>query len=287
MAINKKAHPDVIPNIKFNLKSLEQFGNNRGIVFTHWSAIPSPIGLKDRGEYRRSDSLDTVSENGFIYTKVGEFVGTILGNSHQNGKTAGQNIYDSSNARVVMPKHYIDGETEISLLPGDRIYAKDVELKVDNYQRASYTPNGSDYLQFPATEVSILIDSQNKKYTYKRDFKINKDGNIKWYAGRKNPGTDIDTGKGRVYSIRYKYVAFWYISSLINEIRITNTEGSDTPARMPYQANIQREYVYHNKNRGDVKENPETVVTDRTVPKPVEKLDPNDYEVKVDISKFE
>lgn len=287
MSNNPKANPDKIFNVKFNLKSLEQFTNNRGVLVEHWSAIPSPIGLKDRGEYRRSDALDTVSENGFIYTKVGDFVGTIMGNSHQNGKTAGQNIYDASNARLVLPKFYKDSDTEISLLPGDRIYAKNIELKVDNYQRAEYIPSGSDYLQFPAKEVSILIDSQGKKYTYKRDFKINKDGNIQWYVGKKNPGIDVDTGKGRVYSIRYKYVAFWYISSLINEIRITNTDGADTPERMPYQANIQREYVYHNRTRGDVKENPTTVVSDRTVEKPVEKLNPNEYEIKVDVSNFE
>ena len=287
MSDDVKALPDFLPDVKFNLTALEQFGNDKGVVFCHYAAIPSPIGLKDRGEYRRSDTLDTISENGFVYKKVGEFVGTILGNSMQNGKTPADNIYDTSMARLVMPKFYVDGEKEISLLPGDRIYARDIELKVDNFQRAEYNPNGDDYLQYPPTEVSILMDSQGKEYTYKRDFKIDKNGNICWIAGRKNPGTDIDTGKGRVYSIRYKYIAHWYIASLVNEIRITNTSDASNPARMPYQANIQREYIYHNKNRGDAANSNVETHTERTNEKPTEVLDPNEYEVKVDINNFE
>ena len=287
MSDDVKVLPDMIPDIKFNLEALEQFGNDKGVVFVHYAAIPSPIGLKDRGEYRRSDTLDTISENGFIYKKVGEFVGTVLGNSMQNGKTQADNIYDTSMARLMMPKFYVDGKKEISLLPGDRIYARDIELKVDNYQRAEYNPNGTDYLQYPPTEVSILMDSQGKEYTYKRDFKIDKDGNLCWIAGRKNPGTDTDTGEGRIYSVRYKYIAHWYIASLVNEIRITNTSDASNPARMPYQANIQREYIYHNKNRGDAKESNVETHTERTNEEPTESLDPNKYEIKVDINNFE
>lgn len=287
MGDDVKVLPDMIPDVKFNLDAQEQFGNDKGVVFEHWAAIPSPIGLKDRGEYRRSETLDTVSENGFIYTKVGEFVGTILGNSMQNGQTDAKNIYDSSTARLMMPKFYRNSEKEISLLPGDKIYAKDIELKVDNYQRAEYIPNGVDYLQFPVKEVSILIDSLGKKYTYKRDFKVDKDGNIKWIAGKKNPGTDIDTGKGRVYAIRYKYIAYWYISKLVNEIRITNTSDADNPARMPYQAMIQREYVYHNKNRGDAQNTVTENHDARTNEEPTEELNPNNYNIKVDVKDFE
>ncbi len=287
MSNKQKVLPDIIPNIKFNLLAQEQFTNDKGIIFCHYAAIPSPIGLKGRGEYRRPDILDTISSNGFIYTKVGEFVGTITGNSKKHQDIEG-GIYDSSISRLVLPKFYRDKpEEEISLLPGDRIYARDIEVKVSNFQKAEYNPKGVDYLQFPVKCVSILIDSQNISYTYKRDFKEDKDGNIKWITGRKNPGIDVDTGRGRIYSIRYKYIAYWYVSRLINEIRITNTDTAENPERLPYHVEIQREYIYRNKIRGDAQNTDLENHDERTVEKPVENIDPNKYEVQVDIKNLE
>lgn len=285
-----KALPSVLPEIKFNLEAQEQFAKSRGVIFEHWSAIPSPIGLKDRGDYRRPDSLDTISENGFIYKKVGEFIGTIIGNSHQNqfNGAAEAGIYDNSTGRIVIPKFYNGDKKkkEISLLPGDRIYAKNIELKVENYQRVQFRPKSSDYLQFPAKCVSQLTDSQGIEYAEGRHFKVTKDGNIKWLSGAKNPGIDPETGKGRIYSVRYQYTAFWYIQQLINEIRITNTDTAEDAARLPYHAVIQREYVYHNRNRGDKVDTNKKTETPRTNEEPVESTEPNEPQVKVDIRNF-
>ena len=288
-----KAIPDIpLPEVKFNLEAQEKFAKSRGVIFEHWAAIPSPIGKKDRGDYRRPDSLDTISENGFIYKKIGEFVGTIIGNSknHKIGGAAEAGIYDNSVARLVIPKTYdtscVKGKEDISLLPGDRVYAKDIDLKVDNYQEAEFNPKGSDILQFPAICIYFLEDSNNNSYEQGVHFNIDKNGNIKWIAGKDNPGIDPDTGKGRIYSVRYTYNAFWYIQQLINEIRITNTDTSNDPARLPYHAVIQREYVYHNRNNGDTKDTNSDTRTERTQPAPVEELDPNDTEVKVDIRNF-
>ncbi|HUV84076.1 MAG TPA: hypothetical protein VMV86_00110 [Methanosarcinales archaeon] len=293
MSDKPKALPDILPDIKFNLKAQEQFAKDKGVIFIHWAAIPSPIGLKDRGDYRRPDSLDTISENGFLYEKVGEFTGTIIGNNHSNQYGAAEGgIYDNSTARIVIPKFYNDkkpsNKKEISLLPGDRIYAKGIEIKVDNYQKAEYTPENTDVLQFPALCVSQLTDSSNKKYIQGRHFKVSKAGNIQWIPGKENPGIDLETGKGRIYGIRYTYLAFWYIQSLINEVRITNTNTSEEPARLPYHAVIQREYVYHNKNRGDAKDtNVKKSHTERTNEKPTESTEPNQPQVRVDLKNFE
>ena len=285
MSDRKKVLPDMIPNVGFNLKAQEQFAKDHGIVFEHYAAVPSPIGMKDRGDYRRPDSLDTIAENGFIYEKVGEFTGTILGNS-KNHSDVEAGIYDQSTARLVMPKHYNESEKAIALLPGDRIYAKGLEVAVPNYQKVNYNAKGVDILQFPVLCVDSVVDSNNKRYKQGVDFKITKDGNIKWIKGKNNPGIDPDTGKGRVYGIRYTYSAFWYIQRLINEIRITNKGTNKEPTRMPYHAVIQREYVYHNV----LKNNPENKVegkeNKRTGPEPVESIDPNKYEVKVDIRDF-
>lgn len=287
-----KAIGTTIKNVGFNLEAQDTFVKQRGIKLEHWVAAPSPIGMKDRGEYRRSDALDTISSNGFIYTKVGEFTGLIVSNSKNDSDIEG-GLFEHSGARLILPRFYDTmcdkscKNKEISLLPGDRVYAKDVELKVANYQRADYNPNGVDFLQFPVKNVQFLMDSFGNKYSQGKDFKVDKEGNIKWVAGKKNPGIDPDTGKGRVYSIRYEYLAFWYVDAIINEIRITNEGDSGTPSRMAYHASIQREYVYHNRVKPDVTDVNKDKEDSRTNEAPKEKLDPNEYQVKVNMSIYE
>ena len=290
MSDDIKVLPDIIPDLKFNLEAQEQFAKDKGIVFEHYAAIPSTIGQIDRGDLRRPDQLDTVSENGFIYRKVGEFVGTILGNSAKHNHSEG-GIMDDSTARLVLPKFYNDdcgsaAGKEIALLPGDRVYAKTIELTVPSYQKAEYKPGASDFLQFPAKCVQMLQDSKGLDYTEGVHFKITDAGNIQWLDGKANPGIDPETGRGRIYGVRYMYVPFWYVQRLLNEIRITNTSDSTAPARLPYHAVIQREYVYHNQVRGDKKEQTVKTETPRTQEPPVEALDPNQFQVKVDIRDF-
>lgn len=289
-----KANPDLIPNIGFNMQAQESFATDHGIIIEHWAAIPSPIGKKDRGDYRRPDKLDVISENGFLYKKVGEFVGTILNNGRSNsfGPAEG-GIYDDSTSRIMMPKYYkslCDGTTdkkEISLLPGDRLYASQLEVKVPNYQEAQYNPQGTDYLQFPAHCVEMLTDSQGIEYKEGKHFIVDANGNIKWKNGQSNPGVDPDTGKGRVYGIRYKYKAFWYVQRLLNEIRVTNEGDSSTPTRLPYHAIIQREYVYHNSNRNQEQAINNTLEKPRTVEEPTEQIVKKTGLIKVDVKDYE
>jgi hypothetical protein len=281
-----------LPELSFDLAKNDQFIQSLGVKFTHYRAMPSPIGLKDIGEYRKSETLDTIQENGMIYTKCGEFTATFLSNSKSNQSVDG-GIFDQSTARITLPRFYdLDSPNhpgdEINLCVGDRIYIKDMEVKVVNYQRCQYNPNYSDYLQYPALCVENLIDSRGIEYKEGIHFKLDKNGNIQWKAGANNPGIDPDTGAGRVYSVRYKYNAHWYIVSIPNEIRITNvTEGNTRkPARMPYQAYIQREYVYHQTPRKDNTEPQKQTEPTRIIPEPVQKIPVDNYQVKVNIGTF-
>lgn len=290
MSDRNEVLPNEIPNIGFNLEAQETFATDHGILLEHWMAIPSTIGQIDRGDLRRPELLDTVAENGFIYKKVGEFVGTILGNSKKNKNDEG-GIVDTSTARLMMPKFYQttcdDRHKEIALLPGDKVYPKQIEVKVPNYQKVEYRPRSADTLQFPAKCVLFLKDSNNIEYTEGVEFMVTSDGDIKWIDGKNNPGIDPSSGKGRLYGVRYMYLAFWYVSRLLNEVRITNTSDSSAPARLPYHAEIQREYVYHQKNRGDKQDSPKLQETPRTQDEPTEVLDPNEFEIKVDVRDFE
>lgn len=276
--------PFPIPDIGINLDSQDEFIQNRGIELEHYAAIPSPIGLKDRGDYRRSDQYDSISSNGMIYRKVGCFTGVIVSNSKRKTPSDG-GVIDYSTARLILPRNYDDGE-EIHIAPGDRIFIKGLEVLVSNYQRMQYDPGNFDRAQFPIKCVQFLVDSRGIEYKEGVQFKI-QDGYVEWIDGKSNPGIDTDTGKGRVYSIRYKYNAHWYITEIPNEVRVAQTideNGEKTPQRMQYSAIIQREYVYYNQNNDLNKDHGrEKLVRNIEEPK-----DPTDtvyeYEVKVDMN---
>lgn len=292
--------PKDLEQISFNLDKQDQFIQSHGVSFIHYRAIPSPIGLKDRGDYRRSDSLDTIAENGFIYKKYGEFMGVLM-NNHKSKQQVDGGLYDSSEARLTLPRFYSSDSEEaanerIHLCPGDRIFLKNVkkeEKNVVNYQRVQYNPNGNDFLQFPATCVELIIDSLGREYKEGVHFRITSGkidfGNIEWIDGKSNPGIDEDTGNGRVYSIRYRYEAHWYIAAILNELRIGRvTDGNvRKESRMPYQVLIQREYLYHNRNHGDTSTETKDNTTNRTVPEPDQNSTHDGYQIKVNINDFE
>lgn len=275
--------PFPLPDIGVNLESQDEFIKNRGISFEHYAAIPSPIGLKDRGDYRRSDQYDTLSSNGMIYKKSGCFTGVIVSNSKRKTPSEG-GIVDYSTARLLLPRYYEDG-TEIHLAPGDRVFIKDVETLVPNYQRMQYNPTGIDRAQFPIKSVEYLIDNRNIEYKIGAHFKI-REGQIEWILGKDNPGVDPDTGKGRIYSIRYKYNAHWYITQIPNEVRViqdTDESGQKKAKRMQYSAIIQREYVYYNQNN-DINSVPSiTEKEKRNIEAPQEDIfGIDEYKIKVD-----
>lgn len=282
-----------VPDISFNLRTQDDFIKGQGVSFVHYRAIPSPIGMKERGEYRRSDSLDTISSNGFIYKKCGEFTAVLLGNSKKHVDVDG-GLYDQSTSRLTLPRFYDEtseshpGEP-IYLSPGDRVYIKDLEVQVVTFEKVDHNPNGDDFLQYPALCVEFLMDSRGIEYKQGVDYLITKHGNIQWVDGRKNPGTDEDTGLGRVFSIRYRYNAHWYIASLINEVRVGNVteNGMRKPERLPYHVMIQREYVYHNKNNdGHNEKEAERGEASRVVQEPTENVIPNKYKIKVNVNTF-
>lgn len=236
----------------FDLNKQDQFVTSLGVQLIHWKAVPSPIGLKDKGDYRRSDSLDTISSNGFLYKKTGCFTATIVGNS-KNQKMSDGGLLDDSMARMIMPRFY-DKNSEVAageriyLAPGDRVYISDpnADVLVPNYQRMEYEATQDNRPMFPICKIEFIDDSQGRAFQEGRDFEITTAGDIRWIPGGENPGIDPDTQKGRIYSVRYLYKAFYYVLSIPNEVRITNVTNGDvrSPERMSSYAVIQREYVY-------------------------------------------
>lgn len=281
--------------MSFDLAKQDRFVTSLGVDFTHFKAMPSPIGKKDRGDHRRSDGVDLITDNGMIYRCSGKLTATMTDNS-RDSKRGDAGLLDPSQSRIVMPRFYnssTDGVAKgerIYLAPGDRVYIADpdADVLVSNYQEMDYV-DGPNEAMYPIVRLDgPVICSQNIEYVCGRDYKIDTNGSIVWIVGGKNPGFDPETGKGRIYAIRYMYRAFWYVVSIPKEIRITNvTTGNErAPERMPMHAIIVREFVYHNKNRGDAQNQVKPKTEDRKVAEPAESITPNKYVIPVDMSAF-
>lgn len=278
----------------FDLDRLDNLSAGLGVQYTHYKCLPSPIGQKDRGDYRRSDGVDTITSNGMIYFKSGVFTATMTDNSRQRERgSAG--VLDPSESKLVLPRFYDTDDTSSSdgkriyLSPGDRIYVADPDaiVLVSNPQKMDYLPDEDNIPMFPIVELEVpILDSRNIQYVQDVDYAITRDGNIRWLQGGKNPGIDPDTGKGRIYSVRYLYKSYWYITTLLKEVRITNvtTDGVRSTERMPYHCVVQREYIYHNQNHGNKANQLKSKDPKRADAAPQESINPSKYTVPVDMS---
>lgn len=296
--------PDINPwcpatQHSFNIVFDDAFVTGQGIDYTHYKAMPSPIGLKDRGDYRR-DGLDTITANGMIYVCAGVFTACETDNNTDKKNTDGGTV-DPSVSRLILPRFYntttsvlgsvntapVDTGKRIYLAPGDRIYVTDpnANVKVSNFQRMTYEV-GHNVPMYPIIEMEVpIIDSRNISYVEGLDYQICSDGSILWLPGGSNPGIDPETGKGRIYSIRYLYKAFHYIVSLPKEVRMTNitTGGLRVPERLAYYALIQREYVYHSQNRPDPQNVSASKTPERAVQEPLDTIKPGPGSISVDM----
>jgi hypothetical protein len=275
----------------FDLHKQDELATGLGIDFLHLKAMPSPIGMKDKGDYRKPDKLDTLSSNGMLYTKAGCFTATMVGNSKSQSRAKGGFI-DQSTSRLIMPRFYNkqDGQANgdrIYVAPGDRIYVSDpnADVLVPNYQRMDFEATQDNTPMFPICKVEFITDSLGNSFTEGIDFVITPRGDISWVAGAQNPGTDPDTGKGRVYSVRYLYKSYWYVIQIPNEVRITNVTDGEirSPQRMASHIVIQREYVYHSSING--KKTNESEKSPRAVSEPIQSTTQPDA-IKVNMSMF-
>lgn len=285
----------------FDLARLDAFSQGLGTTFFHWKATPSPIGLNDRGDYRRNET-DTMTSNGYIYHLAGRFTAVLTGNQKDQRRPAEGALIDSSQGNLVMPRFYDHyhspavgdcscaeelKDKRIYLTPGDRLYCDPtIDDLVVNKELMTFSYDTVNVPMFPIRVMDgPIIDSRGIEYKQNIDFNIDTFGNIVWIQGRPSPGIDPDTGAGRTYSIRYLYRAFYYVTSLLREVRITNvTEGGvRRPERMPYFIQVTREYIYHNINNSSELNKPSNpTVANRQVPQAPDTIDTPDGIIRVE-----
>ena len=230
--------------VSFDLNSFDDKIEGHGALYTHYRAMRCPVGMVDAfDEGRHSQEDHEGCSNGFIYTKAGEFYATFLSNSKEM-KQYDLGILDGSTAAIT-PTRFYDGTTEeVDLVPYDRLYLASEAFLVPHWQLVQANANGKDKMSFNVVKVVDIIDSSGRRYC-SEDYKIVK-GQIVWTRG--GPGIDPISQKGKVYSIRFLYKPYWYVSRLVHQVRVVQVDNSATgereTARAPQSALIQREYIF-------------------------------------------
>jgi hypothetical protein len=236
--------------ISFDPLAFDEFVRSQGLWITHLAATPDPRGMASRGDNRDINNLRPEDSDGFIYDEVGRFQALFTSNStNVQNEPIGELAF--STAYMTMPRFYPKTGEQITIHPWDRFYIEDVETEVVNMQFLEARREGVDRLQYPAIKVEKLIDTDGVVYKQDVDFSITKSGDIKW-LGQKRPMWNPKTGRGLVYSVRYRYTPFFIVNKLLHEIRvaqITNPRSFERSVeRMPYQVQVVREHVFRDNN---------------------------------------
>lgn len=251
-------------SVAFDIDAFQALIYAHGVQLVHYRAMRSPGGLIDKYDSRRPNEDHLGSSNGFLYTKGGNFTGLFMGNNKDSRNTE-QGLLDSANAQMTSSLTYDCGKA-IYLAPFDRIYLSEPSVLVTHWQLVEHHVTCQDRLRFPVAEVVDLVDSDGRSFG--SDSYTLQNGQIVW-CPQKSPGIDPETGKGRIYAIRYLYRPYWYVERMIHEIRVAQQQnvltGDRTTGRMPQQVSLQREYVFENEDKDENAPNPNSP---RQVPSP-------------------
>jgi hypothetical protein len=227
---------------------------DHGVVLKHYRAITCPLGMIGVNDTIASHSSHQGCENGFIYEFAGDVTGYFSNNTAITSLTE-MGVLDGSVVSVTFPKYYNESQRQVYIQLYDRLFIKDLAALVPNTQLIEAHPSGWDKANYALKEVEAIIDSNGIKYN-PDNYEII-DGKIHWTT-QKRPGFDPQVGKGIVYSARYLYEPYFYVSRLMHEVRLLNQVDFKTNVksvvRAPYAALLNREYYQFKaqNNNGDL-----------------------------------
>lgn len=248
-----------VAKVTFDLAAFDRLIKTSGVTFKHWRAMRCPVGMTDQYDTRRVHDGHSGCSNGFIYTYAGEVTCSFMGN--QTGHSMSEiGRMDGSTVHVTLPRFYDGpGSRPVQILPFDRLFLAEEAITVGHWQAVEHNASGKDRLNFPVVDVIDLIDSQGKVYG-STDFEV-VGGQIYW--GPNRPGLDPELGKGRVYAVRYTYRPYWYVKTLVHEVRVAQVENPYTGLRevnrVPQEAMLQREYIFEKEEKDEQAREPDSV----------------------------
>ena len=247
--------------ISFDVEAFDTAIRSQGVRLIHYKAMRCPVGMTDIGDNRRPHEDHSGCSNGFLYKKAGTVTGLLIGNGN-DPQLRDIGFVDGASFTSTFPRHYDDAcepAKPFYMAPFDRFYLDEEAVTVPTWQLIRCNEAGLDKLAFPAVEVEELVDNRGDSYEECKDFEI-KDGQIMWLASGRRPTPDLETGRGAICSIRYRYRPFWYVARLLHEIRITQVDNPMTNerklVRMQQQCLLNREFLFLNESNDDLAKDP-------------------------------
>jgi len=229
-----------------------------GVLMVHFRAFRCPGGMVDIDDSRHPNECHLGCSNGFIYTMAGKLNVLFTGNS-DSPTIQDIGVLDGSSAQVTFPGHYDSGDPAW-VACFDRLYLAEENIVVPEWELVETHITGQDRLRRPAVLVQDLVDSAGNSYKQHVDFEVS-EGQVKWVDGH-GPGMDAETGKGKIYAIRYLYRPYFYIKHISHEIRVAQVDdpisGERRTAKMPQSVTIQREYQFENEQKDPDAKHPES-----------------------------
>lgn len=263
-------YADPPDQVKFSPNGSETFVDGNALSFKHWVALPDPLynknigGIRNTlGEVQNSQFLvgETrfVRENGFLYICMGTVRGVYTSNNKKlQHAPGGEMVHDT--AMLTINRCYVDSNQKVAISEYDKLIPLHFpqDFYSVNWEKIQHNHKGGvDTLQFPAKAIQWIMDSTGKIFNHGVDFTINDNGNLKWIG--KTPGIDPDTQEGRIFSIRYMYSPYYYVSSIPHNIRIEpriGPTGQATYKISPLTISVQAEYLFVKKRGANFNEVP-------------------------------
>ena len=246
--------------IDFDVEAFDSAIRSQGVRLVHYKALRCPVGMTDLDDNRRPHEDHAGCSNGFLYKKAGTITGLLIGNGN-DPQLRDIGFVDGASFTSTFPRFYdeaCDPAKPFYMAPFDRFYLDEEAITVPTWQLVRANESGLDKLSFPAVEVEELVDNRGDVYEEGADFKVS-GGQVEWLDGRR-PMPDLETGRGAIFSIRYRYRPFWYIGRLLHEIRISQVGNPMTNerklVRMQQQALLNREFLFLNESHDDLARDP-------------------------------
>lgn len=248
--------------IGFDVEAFDAAIRNQGVKLVHYRALRCPVGMTDIDDNRRPHEDHSGCSNGFLYRKVGTITGLLIGNGN-DPQLRDVGFVDGASFTSTFPREYDDAcvpAKPFYMAPFDRFYLDEEAITVPTWQLVRANESGLDKLNFPAVEVEELVDNRGDIYEDGRDFEVADTGHIVWLPSGRRPAPDLETGRGAVFSIRYRYRPFWYVARMLHEIRISQIDNPMTNerklVRMQQQALLNREFLFLNEANDDMARDP-------------------------------
>ena len=237
--------------VYFDISAFDEAIASHSVSMVHWRALACPGGKTDLDDIRTPDTCHLGCSNGFLYVMAGVVQCVFTGNSSsQNVQELG--VMDGSSVSVTLARCYNDG-TPVRIANFDRLFLAEESVVVPEWQLVAYHQSGEDRLRRAPVVGTVLdlIDSAGIAYHEGVEFEVRNSG-ITWIS-QNRPGVDPETGKGKIYAIRYCYRPYWYISHISHQARVAVAEvgGEIKTIMLPSSVTLQREYVFEGSSQKD------------------------------------